>query len=387
MKNRLGVSSDDATLYDAMDAFAQGELAPHAARLDATATSASEHCAKLAQVGLMGINLPEAYGGSGVSPASVVLANIAVGKACAATCSMLGAHYLGTDAVLIGGNEAQKRTYLPRAAEGQLAAFALTEPNGGSNPADLKTRAVRAESANGTGYRITGSKQFISNAAEAGFLVVYAKTDFEAKGVKGISAFIVERNTPGVVMSPPEKLMGIRGGWAHAITFDCFLPAAQLLGAEGTGFLTAMRVLDNSRLDVAANCIGIAEAALELSVQYVKQRSVGGELLAHKQGIQWMIAEMKLRLEAAWALALHAAEMKAQFETTGARYSAEVSMAKLYASEMVAYVTDTALQLHGGYGFTQDLPLERLVRDARILRIYEGSSEIQRTIIARGVLA
>jgi alkylation response protein AidB-like acyl-CoA dehydrogenase len=380
---RQGITTDDLALYDALIDFSQAELAPHAAMLDETAQSSSCHLPQLAQMGLMGLNLPEAYGGTNASPASIVLANVAVGRACAATCSMLGAHYLGTDAVLIGGSAAQKEAYLPGACKTDLAAFALTEPNGGSNPADLRTRATRE----GDGYRIVGQKQFISNAAEAAWIVVYAKTDLEARGVKGISAFIVPRNTPGLSISPTERTMGIRAGHAHGLTLDCHVPSAQLLGAEGSGFITAMRVLDNSRLDVASNCIGIAEAAFDCAVSYVKTRIVGGEPLAHKQGIQFAIADMKMRLEAAWALTLQAAAKRAEAEQSGGKYSLEVSMAKLYASEMAAYVTDTALQLHGGYGFTRDLPLERYTRDARIMRIYEGSSEIQRMIIARNVLA
>ncbi len=377
-----GMTSDDLALYDALNTFAQKELAPSAAALDETAQSASCHIPKLGQMGLMGLNLPEAYGGTGASPAGIVLANVAVGRACAATCSMLGAHFLGTDAVLLNGSEAQKKNYLPGACNTDLAAFGLTEPNGGSNPADLRTRATRE----GDGYRIVGQKQFISNAAEAAWIVIYAKTDMQARGVKGISAFIVPRNTPGLFVSPPERTMGIRAGYAHALTLDCYVPAAQLLGEEGTGFITAMRALDNSRLDVAANCLGIAEAAFDCAVEYVKTRIVGGEPLAHKQGIQFAIADMKTRLEAAWALTLQAAAKRVEVEKSGGKYSVEVSMAKLYASEMAAFVTDTALQLHGGYGFIRDLPLERYARDARIMRIYEGSSEIQRVIIARSVL-
>ena len=383
---RLGVNDDDLELFHALDAFAQETLAPKAAALDEQAASASCHLAGLARMGMLGLTIPERYGGIDASPASIVLANVAIARACAATCSLLGAHYLGTDAVLIGGNEAQKQKYLPGACATDLAAFALTEPNGGSNPADLRTKATRATENDVEGYRIQGSKQFISNADEAKWIVVYAKTDSSAKGVKGISAFIVERDTKGLSVSPPERTMGIRAGFAHALSLDCFVPSAQRLGEEGTGFITAMRVLDNSRLDVAANCIGIAEAAYNAAVDYVKTRHVGGEPLSAKQGIQWTIADMRTRLEAAWALALQAAEKRRLFTQTGEKYSMEVSLAKLYASEMAAYVTDAALQLHGGYGYTRDLPLERYCRDARIMRIYEGSSEIQRTIIARHAL-
>ncbi|HEY3047534.1 MAG TPA: acyl-CoA dehydrogenase family protein, partial [Polaromonas sp.] len=223
---------------------------------------------------------------------------------------------------------------------------------------------------------------FISNAAGAKFLVVFAKTDLSA-GARGVSAFIVDRQTPGISVSSPEKLMGIRGAHAFEVSFDGVLvPADCLLGEEGTGFKTAMKVLDSSRLDVAATALGIAEAALAAAVQWANGRQIGGEALASKQGIQWMLADMKLRLEAAWGLALQATSLR----TAGKTFTQQSAMAKLYASEMVGFVTDAALQIHGGYGFTREMPLERYARDARILRIYEGSSEIQRTIIARAVL-
>ena len=376
---RPGVSEDDQALADAVARYAVQELAPRAQQLDEQAQSATCHVPGLAQLGLLGINLPERWGGPGVTPTAMLLALVVVSRACAATSSMLGAHYLGTDAVLIGGDDAQRAAWLPPCAEGRwLASFALTEPGGGSNPADLRTQAVAA----GDGYRLSGSKQFISNAGEARFMVVFAKTD-PAAGARGVSAFIVPTDAPGVRISAPEKLMGIRGGHAFEVAFDdVAVPAAQRLGPEGSGFKTAMKVLDNSRLDVAATALGIAEAALAAAVQWAQERRVGGEPLAGKQGIQWMLADMKLRLEAAWALTLQALALR----QAGQSCTQASAMAKLYASEMVAFVTDAALQIHGGYGYTRELPLERYVRDARILRIYEGSSEIQRTIIARALL-
>jgi alkylation response protein AidB-like acyl-CoA dehydrogenase len=229
---------------------------------------------------------------------------------------------------------------------------------------------------------LTGVKHFISNAAEARFMVVFAKTDMEA-GARGVSAFIVPRDLPGIQVSAPEKLMGIRGGHAFEVSLDGVrIPASHRLGAEGTGFRTAMKVLDNSRLDVAATALGVAEAALAAAAQWATQRLVGGEPLATKQGIQWKLADMKLRLEASWALTMQALALR----QAGQPFTQHSAMAKLHASEMVGFVTDEALQIHGGYGYTREMPLERLVRDARILRIYEGSSEVQRGIIARGVL-
>jgi hypothetical protein len=366
-------------LVDAVGRFAAGTLAPRAAALDESEGSCLEHVPALGAMGLMGLNLPASLGGPGVSPAGMLLALVEISKHCAATSSMIGAHYLGSDAVYLGGNEAQHQRYLPRAATGEeVFGFALTEPGGGSNPAELTTRAVRE----GDGYVLTGQKQFISNAGAADRLVVFAKTD-PAAGARGVTAFVVDATAAGVSVGPPEKLMGIRSAPSHPVRLDGVrVGMADRLGEEGSGFRIAMRVLDNSRLDVVATSLGIAEAALALTVSWLQERNVGGEPLARKQGVQWMVADMKVRLEAAWALAMQAVARRA----AGAPFSMESAIAKLYASEMVAFVVDTAQQLHGGYGYTRTLPLERMARDARILRIYEGASEVQRTIIARGVL-
>jgi len=379
MLKRLGVGDADLEIADAIRRFAQAELAPHAAQVDRDETSTTRYVPALAELGVMGMNLPERWGGIGASPAAIILSLAEIANACAATSSMIGAHYLATDSVLIGGDDALRARYLPAAASGaKLGAFALTEPQAGSNPAGMATQAVR----DGDNYRIRGVKHFISNADAAQFIVVYAKTAPEL-GTRGISAFVVDRDTPGVSVSAPEKLMGIHGAPAHEVAFDCAVPASNRLGDEGSGFRTAMQVLDNSRLDVAATSLGIAEAALGDAIDWAKQRHVGGEALASKQGLQWRFADMKTRLEAAWLLTLQAAARR----EAGEPFTAMASMAKLYASEMVAFVTDAALQIHGGYGFTREMRIERLVRDARILRIYEGSSEIQRTVIARTMLA
>jgi alkylation response protein AidB-like acyl-CoA dehydrogenase len=377
-KKRLGVTDEDLEIAAAVGRYAETELAPHAQAVDQDEISTVRYVPGLAELGVMGMNLPEALGGPGITPVALVLSLAEVAKRCASTASMVGAHYLATDSVLLGGSDDTKARYLPDAAIGaRLGAFALTEPRAGSNPADMSTRAVRQ----GDSYRLTGVKHFISNAHEADFIVVYAKTDPHA-GHRGISAFVLDRNSPGIQVSSPEKLMGIRGGHAFELALDCDVPAGNRLGAEGEGFLLAMKVLDNSRLDVAASSLGIAEAAFEAAVDWAKQRQVGGEPLANKQGIQWMLADMKVRLEAAWGLTLQALALRME----GKRFTLEASMAKLYASEAAGFITDTALQIHGGYGFSRELPLERYARDARIMRIYEGSSEIQRTVIARSIL-
>ena len=379
MKPRFGIAPDDQALADAILRFAAEELAPRAQEVDDQEISTARYVPLLAELGVMGMNLPERWGGTEITPTALVLSLAAIAEACASTSSMIGAHFLATDSILIGGDDDLRQRYLPQAAAGKkLGAFALTEPRAGSNPADMATRAIRE----GGGYHLIGTKHFISNAGEADFIVIFAKTD-PAKGHKGISAFVIDKGTPGLKISAPEKLMGIRGAHAFEMSIDCHVPESQRLGQEGTGFRTAMRILDNSRMDVAATCLGIGEAALAAAVDWAHSRQVGGEPLAAKQGIQWKLAEMKMRLEAAWLLTLQACAKR----QAGVSFSAESSMCKLYASEMAAFVADEALQIFGGYGYTRSLPLERYVRDARIMRIYEGSSEIQRTIIARGLLA
>lgn len=378
MQKRLGVTDEDLEIATAISRYAATELGPCAHEVDEKEISVVRYVPGLAELGVMGMNLPQQWGGPGISPTALILSLVEISRHCAATSSMIGAQYLATDSILIGGDDTIRARYLPEAAAGKLlGAFALTEPRAGSNPADMATHATRQ----GESYHLSGVKHFISNAAEADFIVVYAKTD-PAAGHRGISAFVVDRHTPGLSVCAPEKLMGIRGGHAFEVSLDCMVPATQRLGEEGSGFRTAMKVLDNSRLDVAATGLGLSEAALDAAVSWAQQRQVGGEPLAAKQGIQWMLADMKLRLEAAWALTLQATAKR----MSGERFSMESAMAKLYASEAAAFITDAALQIHGGYGYTRDMPLERYARDARILRIYEGSSEIQRTIIARMLL-
>src|SRR5690606_5743431 len=284
---------------------------------------------------------------------------------------------------LLGGTEAQKQRWLPKAATGEaLGAFALTEPTAGSDPADMKTRARREDG----GWHLKGSKCFISNGGVADFLVVYAVTDAD-KGHRGISAFILPKGTPGLEAGTPEKTMGLKGGHVFTLALDCHLPEDALLGEEGRGFRTAMQVLDNGRIEVAAQCLGLARAAMESAITYARDRVIGGQALAQRQGIAWMIADMGVAFRSALLLAQDAARQRDEAHRTGARFSLASSMAKLAASESAGRIADTALQLHGGYGYTSDFPVERINRDLRIMRIYEGSSEIQRIIISGNMLA
>ncbi len=374
---------DDLAVADSVRRFADEVIAPRAAEIDDSALFAGVHLPALAEVGLMGMNLPERWGGAGVSSVALYLAVEALAAACASTTSMVTAHFLATDAILIGGDDTQRARWLVPAASGKtLGAFALTEPNAGSNPADMTTRASALGDPLGDRYLLNGVKHFISNAAHADFIVVFAITDASARA-RGISAFVVDRNAKGVSMGPAEPTMGLKGGHVFEVRFDgCEVAADCRLGAEGSGFRTAMKVLDNGRIEIAATCTGIARAALDMALAWAKTREVDGEPIARFQGLQWMFADMATELDAARLLGLRAARLRAD----GARFSHEAAMAKLFAAEMAGRVTDNALQIHGGYGYSRQMPLERLVRDVRVMRIYEGSSEIQRNIIARTLL-
>lgn len=373
------LNSEEQAVIGQIERFSNEVLAPAAAVIDAEGTFAILHRPALAEMGIMGMNLPEAYGGIGLSGPALYCAVEAIAGACGSTASMLTAHFLATDSLLLGADEPLKQRLLPVAASGEaLGAFALTEPMAGSNPADMRTTATR----DGDGYRLKGSKCFISNAGGADFIVVYAKTDSSA-GARGVSAFVVEPGkTDGVEIGRHEETMGLRGGHVFPVSLDCHVPAANRLGDEGTGFRTAMKVLDNGRIEVAAQATGIARAALDAAVSYAREREVGGQPIGSFQGLQWMLADSATELAAARALGLQAARKRG----TGERYSSDSAFAKLYASEAAWRIADRALQIHGGYGYTRDFPLERYLRDLRIFRIYEGSSEIQRTIIARDML-
>ena len=374
----FSVSEDDRAVAEAVADFARRELAPHAHARDETGEFIARHLPKLAEMGVMGLNLPAEWGGAGASAKALAMAVEAIAGACAGTASAVTAHYLATEAVLVAGDDDLRGRYLPEAAVGRkLGAFALSEPRAGSDPADMRTRARRE----GDGYRIEGTKHFISNGGIAEFVVVFALSDVEA-GHRGISAFVVDTDTPGFAAGTAEPTMGLRAGHVFELSFDCVVPAEHRLGAEGSGFKTAMKVLDAGRIDVAAMCLGIAQAAYDAAVSWAKERRVGGQPIADFQGLRWMLADMATDLDAARLLTMRAAWLR----DSGARYTKQAAMAKLHASEAVGRITDLALQIHGGYGYTRAMPLERYVRDARVMRIYEGTSEIQRNIIAGQLL-
>ncbi len=375
----VAMTDDESAVVDSVRRFADEVLTPAAADIDEQAAFVTRHLKPMAELGLFGINLPEQWGGVGLRPEVLFEIVALIAGACGSTVSMLTAHFLATDAILIGGDDDLRARYLPGAASGALlGAFGLTEPRAGSNPADMTTRAELTAG----GYHLEGVKHFISNGGEADFVVVFAKTDRNA-GHRGISAFVVDRDTIGFSSGPAERTMGLKGGHVFELSFDCLVPETNRIGEPGSGFRTAMKTLDNGRVEVAAMCVGIAEAALDAACRWSKQRMVGGEPIASFQGLRWMLADMATQLQASRLMALNAAAKRRR----GERFSQEAAMAKLHASEMAARVTDGALQIHGGYGYSRDMPLERYVRDVRIMRIYEGSSEIQRNIIAGNLLS
>lgn len=377
----LEPTADEQELIDAVRAVSRDVLAPQAAEADANERVADDVIATLGEVGVLGLNLPAEYGGPGVGSVAMSHMVAAVAEGCGSTASIITAHYLATDAVLLGGTDAQRQDILPAAADGQLiGAFGLTEPGAGSNPAEMSTRAVRTE----TGWRLKGTKHFITNAGFADFIVVFAITDPEAAH-RGISAFLVRPGELGDAISfnPPEKTMGLRGSPIYEFVIDAELPAEALLGEEGQGFATAMRVLDRGRIEVAAMSLGISRAALDAAIAWAKERKIGGKPINRLQGIAFKLADMHAKYRAAWLLTMEAAAVR----DSGEDFTLESATAKLVASEAAGFITDEALQIHGGYGFIRDFPLERYARDVRIYRIYEGSSEIQRTIISRALAA
>jgi alkylation response protein AidB-like acyl-CoA dehydrogenase len=369
----------DLVTLDAIANFCKSVLAPEATNTDRLARFATHHMKALGEMGIMGMNLPTEYSGMGLDAYTLLEAMANISGTCASTGSVVSAHFLASDSIKFGGNEEQKQKYLPLLAAGKaFGAFALTEPGAGSDPASMTTSAVR----DGDHYHIKGTKHFISNAGSADLIVIYAKTD-PAQGGKSISAFVVECKNGGITTGKAEPTMGLKGAHAFEFTIDAKVPVANRLGEEGTGLRTAMQTLDAGRIDIAMCSVGIAEAAYAATLDWMKTHKVGKTPIGDYQGLQWMLADMAVDIAAARGLCLEVIRKRAKNQ----RYSIEASMAKLFASEMAGRVTDKALQIHGGYGFTQSLPMERYVRDARIMRIYEGTSEIQRNIIARSALS
>ena len=374
------LTDEQELIREAVKEFAETEIAPIAAELDRDHRFPSELIPKLAGLNLMGMPYPEKVGGAGADYVSYVIAIEEISRACASTGIIVSAHTsLATWPVYKFGTEAQKDRYLADMASGRrLGAFALTEPAAGTDAGAGTATAVLS----GDEYILNGTKMFITNAPYAEVYIVFAKTD-PAQGTRGISAFIVEKDTSGFSVGEAEHKLGIRGSSTPPIYLaDCRIPRDALLGGEGNGFKVAMQTLDGGRIGVSAQALGIAQAALDASVAYAKERVQFGKPIATLQAIQWMVADMATQVDAARLLVYRAASRVDK----GLPYSTEGAMAKLFASETATRVADRAIQIHGGYGYTESYPVERNYRDAKITELYEGTSEAQRMVIARSYL-
>lgn len=360
--------------------FAKKVVAATADERDKTKEFPKDNLKKMGELGLMGMMVPTEYGGEGVDTISYVLALSEIASACASTAVVMSVHNsIVCESLVKFGSEALKQKYLPKLTSAKwIGAFALTEPHAGSDPVSQSTTAEK----DGDHYVINGTKRFITTGKNCSLVIVTAKTD-ESQKHKGISAFVVEKKTPGLKVGHTEDKMGLRASDTTDLIFEnCRVPAENLLGKEGDGFKIAMTGLDGGRIGIAAQSVGVAQACLDAAVKYVKGRDQFGQKVSKFQGIRWIIADMATQIEAARQLMFSAAAMKDR----GENFTKEASMAKLYASEMVNRITGQALQLHGGYGFTTDYPVERYYRDARVFTIYEGTSEIQRIVISNQIL-
>lgn len=373
---KLTLTEEQEMMRKMVSDFAAAEIAPFIEKME-RGEFPRDILRKMGGLGLMGIPVPEQYGGAGMDFISYIIAINELSRVSATVGVILSVHTsVGTNPILYFGTEEQKQKYVPKLAAGEyLGAFCLTEPSAGSDAGSLKTRAVR----DGSDYIINGSKMFITNGGEADVYIVFATTDLKL-GTKGITAFIVEKNTPGLVIGKDEKKMGLHGSRTVQLTFeDMRVPAENLLGQEGEGFKIAMANLDAGRIGIAAQALGIAEAALAAATDYAKVRHQFGKPIAAHQGIGFKLADMATSVEAAKLLVYRAADLRSR----GLKCGMEASMAKLFATRTAVDVTTEAIQVFGGYGYTEDYPVERYFRDAKVTEIYEGTSEIQRIVISK----
>ena len=374
------LTDDQQDLQKMVQEFVKKEIAPKAAHYDHTEEFPWDSIQKMAALGLMGIPIPEAYEGTELDTVSYMLTIEEISKACAATGAILAVHTsAGTMPILLFGTEAQKLKYIPPLANGEkLGAFALTEPGAGSDASRVTTTAVL----DGDDYVLNGTKCFITNGGAAETYVVFASTD-RTKGVKGITGFIVEKGTPGFVIGKKEEKMGIRASSTTELIFEnCRIPKENLLGKIGEGFKIAMVVLDGARIGIGAQAVGIAQGAYEEALQYAKVREQFGNPIAAQQAVSFMLADMAIEIEAARQLVYHAAALK----DAGRPYGKEAAMAKTFASDVAVKVALDAVQIMGGYGYSREYPVERMLRDAKITQIYEGTNQIQRVVIAGHIL-
>ena len=376
------LNEDQRMLRDTVRRIAQEKFAPIAAEIDEKEVFPSESVKVLAENGLLGIQIPEAYGGAGAGMLAMVLAVEEIARVCCSTSVILTTQALASDPLLLVGTEEQKKNYLYRMASGAcLGACGITEPGAGSDVSGMKTVAKKVDG----GYFLDGAKIFITNGGEAGIVTVLAYTDRE-KGNRGISMFILEKGEPGFTVGKKEHKMGLHGSDTRELVFEnVFVPADRLLGPEGGGFRTLMTTFNYTRPAVGGQALGIAQGALDASIRYAKERVQFGKSLASFQGMQWMLAEMALSVETARSIVYRAASM-IDNEPESPDQPKIASMAKWYASDVAMKVTTAAVQVFGGYGYIREYAVERMMRDAKITQIYEGTNQIQRTIIAGQIL-
>lgn len=361
--------------------FAQKEIAPFVPVMEETDQFPRHILKKMGEMGLMGIPVAEEWGGAGADFLSYIIAIHEISKVSATVGVILSVHTsVGTNPILYFGTDEQKKKYVTKLASGEyLGAFALTEPHAGSDASSIRTSAVRQ----GDEYILNGNKVFITNGGEADTYITFAVTD-SSKGTRGISAFIVEKDTPGFTVGKKEKKMGLHGSYTTELVFDnARVPVANLLGQEGEGFTIAMANLDTGRIGIAAQALGIAEAAVQYATDYAKERKQFGQAIAKQQAVAFKLADMATAAEAARLLVYQAASLRNQGKTCGM----EASMAKRFASDSAMQLATEAVQIFGGYGYTREYPVERLFRDAKVTQIYEGTNEIQRIVIAKHLLA
>ncbi|HEX2825252.1 MAG TPA: acyl-CoA dehydrogenase family protein [Burkholderiales bacterium] len=376
----MEVSSEVRQLCDEIRRFIRSEVDPRSREIEENDAVPDDLIRKAREIGLFGLTIPEEYGGIGLNLAGKCAVEEEMGKTNYGFATLIGNHTgISTAGIVALGNEAQKRKYLPKMASGEwIGAFALTEPQAGSDPASMRTRAERK----GDKYILNGEKIFITNAILANVFTVMAITD-PSKGIKGISAFILERGFKGFAIGRNELKMGMHGCTTAPLAFtDCEVPAENLLGGEGLGYIQAMKTLTAGRVTVSARCCGMMDKLIQQCVDYMKVRTQGGKKLADHQGLQWMLADMSVARDAARGLTYRAIDKL----VSGERGTMEASAAKLFSTEALGRVVDAAVQIHGGMGYMREMGIETTFRDARIVRIYEGTSEIQRNIIAGQLL-
>ncbi len=376
------LTSEQKLIRDTARDLAKREIAPRAAEIDKTHEFPRKIFARLGEMGLLGILVPEAWGGAGMDALSYVLALEEIARACASTAVIMSVQSSLVEApILAAGSDAQRARYLPDLAAGRkIGCFALSEPEAGSDAKALRTRATRAGV--GDGWILNGTKNFITNAPVADLAIVFASTDPTQRS-RGISAFLVPTDAPGLKVGPPDDKLGIRGApSAQIFLTDCAVDADARLGPEGDGFKIALRALDGGRIGIAGQALGIARAAFEDATNYARERKTFGQAISEHQAIQFKLADMRTEIDAARMLLWRAAVKK----DSGQAYATEASMAKLFASEVANRAAKEAVQIFGGYGYLADFPAERHFRDAKITEIYEGTSEIQRLVIASALL-